>query len=444
MGPPDSCDYSDIWMSGPITKRILDSAPTHVHGFGFYRDDGLGLIIDETQSQVFIDHLNTIHPNLKFETKVDSCGEYLDLFLYIKDGHLHTRPYSKPTSTHIYLHPSSCHDPAVFKGIYKGVGQRLRLNTSEEHLMDEILREYAEYFQRSGHNFNKALEGLRRDASLFDSNGAAQPRENVIRQNALANKSTTRRPRQCTSNKAFWTSSYDPRLFHPRKIISRNFHILQNDPTVSHIFARKDLVASSRRVKNLSEIISPTVPSDLKPDNPRKKPDLDWGSFHCKKRKGGGKCDLCSHLTECKQVRSAVNGRKFSIRQHLSHDLPFWFIYIITDTACNKQYCGSTVNIRLRFANHKHSCNSKSPTATGLSVHFSKGCPEFNPPSQPHIKVTLVDGFPAPPPKSGHISSKSCKCTYCKKLIQLENQWICKMGLFQGPNGLNSREDIQC
>ena len=115
---------------------------------------------------------------------------------------------------------------------------------------------------------------------------------------------------------------------------------------------------------------------------------------------------------------------------------------LITDTVCNKQYCGSSIDILKRWANHKSSCNKKSPTVTGLSAHFSKGCPAYNAPSQPHLKITLIDGCPAPPPKAGHSKMKSCSCQFCKKFVDLENRWICRLGLLTPPNGLNSREDI--
>lgn len=252
-----------------------------------------------------------------------------------------------------------------------------------------------------------------------------------------------------SSPKAFWVSTYDPRVLHPRKIISRNYHILENDPIAAQIFPRKNLVASSKRLKNLTELISPTVPSDLKPDPPRKKPDLPWGSFQCQKRKGGGSCDLCSHLSESNQVISFNNNRKFSIRKHLSHDVPdLWLIYLITDTFCSKQYIGSTYDMRLRFANHKSTCNKKASQATGLATHFSKapGCPGYNSPNQSHLKVTLIDGIYAPKPelkKKGHKpNSKTCSCFFCQRLATLENQWICRMQLFQGPAGLNIREDF--
>ena len=449
MGPPDSCDFSDIWMSGPITDRIVSLSPIPIHGFGFYRDDGLGIIQDESQASLFIDHLNSIHPNLKFETKVEASGEYLDLFLYIKDGRLHSRPFSKPTSTHIYLHPSSCHDPSVFNGLYKGVGQRLRLNTSEDHLLEQFLAEYAGYFQRSGHCFHKALEGLRLGANLQGPNNLPECRESFIKRKAASHRNSASKKRCRTSSKAFWISTYDPRVLHPRKIISKNYHILNNDPEAAELFPRKNLVAASRRLKNLSELISPTVPSDLKPDPPKKKPDLDPGSFQCHKRRDGGGCDLCSHLIEGRQVQSVVNNRKFTIQHHLSHDISdIWLIYLITDTVCGKQYIGSSTDMRKRFANHKSSCNARSSTVTGLAAHFSNppGCPGYNYPKQPHIKVTLVDGFQASHSdltKKGHdFRVKNCHCIFCNKLNRLENEWIMKMGLFQGPLGLNSREDL--
>ena len=43
-------------------------------------------------------------------TEPNSEGiEFLDTFVYFKNGMLHTKPYSKPCDNHQYLSPLSCH-----------------------------------------------------------------------------------------------------------------------------------------------------------------------------------------------------------------------------------------------------------------------------------------------------------------------------------------------
>jgi hypothetical protein len=48
---------------------------------------------------------------------------------------------------------------------------------------------------------------------------------------------------------------YDPRMPHPRKIFSRNYHHI----VASKLFPKEKLVASCKRLPNLGEIISTTI-----------------------------------------------------------------------------------------------------------------------------------------------------------------------------------------
>ena len=46
----------------------------------------------------------------------------------------------------IYVPPNSCHDRSVYKGLYKGVGLRLRLNYSRDEDFDLAVEEYSKAF----------------------------------------------------------------------------------------------------------------------------------------------------------------------------------------------------------------------------------------------------------------------------------------------------------
>ena len=59
--------------------------------------------------------------------------------------------------------------------------------------------------------------------------------------------------------KAFYILKYDPRMPDPRQLISRNYHHISNHPVLANLFPRENLVGGTRRLHNLSEILSPTV-----------------------------------------------------------------------------------------------------------------------------------------------------------------------------------------
>jgi hypothetical protein len=78
----------------------------------------------------------------KVKVHIDLTTEQIP-FKYTKKkkGKIETRLFTK--SEPIYLGPTGCHDPKVFKSIFLGVGLRLRINCSEEKDFDadvEILQ----------------------------------------------------------------------------------------------------------------------------------------------------------------------------------------------------------------------------------------------------------------------------------------------------------------
>ena len=82
----------------------------------------------------------------------------MDLWVMLKDGKIETKIFTK--SEPVYVGPSSCHDPKVFKSIFKGVGLRIRLNCSEDKDFDEAVESYSKALAISGYNFQTARSEL--------------------------------------------------------------------------------------------------------------------------------------------------------------------------------------------------------------------------------------------------------------------------------------------
>ena len=179
---------------------------------------------------------------------------------------------------------------------------------------------------------------------------------------------------------------------------------------------------------------------------------LKWGTFHCRKKKLGKRCDLCDHIIEKSKVESLYFKKPFAIHGHLAHDhVPEgkirWFVYQIVDIPCNKEIIGSTTNPNLRWANYKSCCNRKKSNGTGLCKHFMEGCPnDKGDVHKKNLSFSLVDFYDTTNEKlkkAKHLPGPKCRCKECMKLKEIEDKWILKMGSFYGSSGLNIRDEIK-
>ena len=153
-------------------------------------------------------------------------------------------------------------------------------------------------------------------------------------------------------------------------------------------------MGGTRRGKNLSEILSPTVqqsgpgppPGNAGGGNDDDGPDVTsgasggrWnGSYHCRNYIETSRCDVRSYMEETSTVTSIYFKRKFAIHGRNVHapastKKPMqWFVYVIKDEACQLIYVGSSSNICHRWSSTK-SAIRRHETNTGLYKHFHDG-----------------------------------------------------------------------
>ena len=63
-----------------------------------------------------------------------------------------------------------------------------------------------------------------------------------------------------------------------------------------------------------------------------------------------------------------------------------------------------------------------------------------------HLTWTLVDHIDTSEEKLeevGHTGGAKCRCSECQRLKDQEDKWICRLGSFEQPAGLNARDEIQ-
>ena len=437
-GPAHICEMTDVWM-GAVVEKHLQTNPVDTVHYSQYRDDGLDVLKDAADLPRLKEHFNNLHPNLSWEINSGREGPYLDLWVMIKNGKIETRIFAKSES--IYINPDSCHDPSVFKSIYRGVGLRLRLNCSKDEDFDEAVEKYAKSFAVSGHNHRRAK---------FELNKARSIDRKAFLNNEKARKEEKKRKNR---GKVFWINRYDPRVPHARHIISRNYHILDADPIAKQVFPRQNLVAGSRRGRNLQELISPTVQKQ-RDNTATLGPVQPNGSYQCSKYKAGRKCDVCSHMRDgVTFIHSRHFNTKIPIRGHLVHE-PYeqkeklrWFIYQIEDIHCGRVYVGSSTNIYSRWSSHKSDCNNRRGDKSGLAKHFSVGggCPGDVDKDKKNLELTLLEGMDVTKEEmvaADHKPGPGCICSLCQRLKGLEDYWILQVGSYFWPN-MNIRDEIK-
>ena len=138
----------------------------------------------------------------------------------IENGRIEWKNYKKTPP--VYVGPDSCHDPVVKSAIVKGVGLRLRINSSKDEYFDESVEDASRAFKISGYNYQKTKQELMKFKDL-------DPVELIKKE-----KEDKKKPEKGV--KAFFVSKYDPRMPHPRKMISS--HMKETSTIFSFHFQR--------------------------------------------------------------------------------------------------------------------------------------------------------------------------------------------------------------
>ena len=111
------------------------------------------------------------------------------------------------------------------------------------------------------------------------------------------------------------------------------------------IFPEGSIIPSNRRLRNIGEILKPTIPNRF----PQHGPPQEKGFFKCTR------CDLCKHVPQnTKSFRSPWDGRRWQIRTRITCTSDNVVYLIICTLHDNYWYVGSSDNVRRRWTKHKY------------------------------------------------------------------------------------------
>ena len=140
MGSPISPIVANIYMEGFETKAI-SSSPHPPYLWKIFVDDTFITIIKSSEKERFLEHLNSIDPNIQFtseECREDGFVPFLDILLTPReDGSLITTVYRKPTHTDLYLQWGSNHTVSSKYSVVGALHQRAKTICSNQELLKQ-------------------------------------------------------------------------------------------------------------------------------------------------------------------------------------------------------------------------------------------------------------------------------------------------------------------
>lgn len=231
MGPHNACEYADISMSY-IDNLVNSPDNPHLQFIGMwsrYRDDVyVPWIGDIEQLNLFLDWLNSQNDQLKFTMEFGDSIAYLDVTVYDENGFIKTKLHSKPTDTHAYLLPSSCHPLHVCEAIPKSVARRVKkLNDPSNY--ENSVETFTKYLLNRGYSENSIREA-------FGS------QNEVERQSLYAIKTEQKSVKRSYP----LISEFNPRLPKVSKVLNKHKHVLELDSELCKIINPDSIFASFR------------------------------------------------------------------------------------------------------------------------------------------------------------------------------------------------------
>ena len=415
MGPHNACSYADLSM-GEFDEKALKGYKIRPEIWWRFRDDIFSLWEHGEQALMeFLEFLNSIYPTIKFTVNFSRTSlEFLDVLTTIEsDGaecRITTSVYSKPTNVHQYIMPNSATPKSSLQGIAKGVATRIRRICSEEADFQQNSKFYQKRLVDRGYN------------EAFIANEFSDIAK-IERKTALTRKHKNKK--EVTA----WVVNYNPRLPSLNKFIQKSINKLYEDEQMRKCFPEGSLLVSHKRTPNLKQILVDQryndrnkVASNLPANIPDDETAPEKGIFLCNKR-----CQMCQnqHIIPGKHFHCTVTNKNYKIRQHLDCNVRN-VIYLITCNSCQKQYVGSTTNLKTRFTNYKSNIKLVNKSCSCVQ-HFGKVHNWSNFRIQPIEKVYLQDDMQS--------SEKE------KKLLARERFWMAELRTIY--YGLNDRDDIR-
>lgn len=389
MGTKMAPSYANIFM-GKVEKQLLEcSIEKPLSWYRFIDDVDMKWDKGDQELQTFITNANNQHPTIKFTHETsNSTINFLDTSSTLSAGIINTDIYSKPTDTHQYLSPESCHPPHCTKSIPYSQALRIRRICSSEDTAKQRLGQLKGHLKRRGYKHKNIKNSFRKAESI--------PRSSLL----------TYKEKQ-KSKRIPCVLTYHPCLRNSFKTIRDHWTAIEKHSKLSKIFPEPPMIAF-KQPNSLRNIL---VRADLS------KPNHTVGNCQpC----GDKRCKCCNQLQHSSTFHSKTTEKTYKIFCNVNCKSSN-VIYVLECPICGLQYVGESMQPFHKRLNGHRSDLTKKPYIP-VSQHFR--LPDHDLKDFDHMKILVIEQ----------------DCTWQNR--QRENRekfWIKTLGVLH-PDGINRKK----
>jgi hypothetical protein len=164
MGAQFSVNYANIYMHMWFRKFNQHFGLIFPPGFGRFVDDiFLCWLLELQQLNQFVIRLNNFHESIKFEVETSTTSvHFLDTLVYVEDGLLKTKVFTKPSDRKQYLAYNSSHPKHIKTAIPYSQAIRYKRIISDESILISELNTLKTKFLHRGYPERLINSGLTR------------------------------------------------------------------------------------------------------------------------------------------------------------------------------------------------------------------------------------------------------------------------------------------
>ena len=199
------------------------------------------------------EHIRSIYPNINFTMIYDYKEiQFLDLTVYAANGFLKTKFFSKLSDNHEYLDVRSLHQEAVFRSIPRTVANRVKRYCTDDSEFVRAKLEYTNYLLGASSNISSIDNAFQNIQSLSEETLVRKTEKNQV------NVANTSSKQKCITS---FKPTYHPVISEIHKIIHKNLRsAVDSSEQLKEILPLDTIKLSSRRDRNLKEMLAPSVP----------------------------------------------------------------------------------------------------------------------------------------------------------------------------------------
>ena len=151
MGTKMAPAYANIFMSRLEGQLLKSVALRPFSWLRFIDDIGMKWSHGRETLTAFLDKANNFHPSIKFTDEISTEKHvFLDTKSSLVGDTISVDLYTKPTDTHQYLLPTSCHPKHCCKNVPYSLALRLRRICSDSDTFESKARELTDYLCKRG------------------------------------------------------------------------------------------------------------------------------------------------------------------------------------------------------------------------------------------------------------------------------------------------------